>query len=179
LKIIPVSDPLMMAVNPEMLQKPEQLHLIVENKTTYQTLLPVLRESLFSTLIYGCGNKIVKSIEQFEWQLPMTGVKHSFFYFGDIDKSGLSIWHALNKKQHTKLAIPFYEACFQKEPFKGKVNQRKDVEAITAFRAEFPNGHAIEKLLDEGFYYPQEILTSAELGSILREWSWNILNGKD
>jgi hypothetical protein len=99
----------------------------------------------------------------------MTGVEHSFFYFGDIDKSGLSICHALNKKQHTKLAIPF----------KGKVNQQKDVEAITACRAELPGGRTIEKLLEEGFYYPQEILRSAELGSIWREWSWNFLNGKD
>ncbi|QFF99065.1 hypothetical protein PB01_09625 [Psychrobacillus glaciei] len=179
LKIIPVSDPLMMAVNPKMLQRSGQVHLIVENKTTYQALLPVLPESLFSSLIYGCGNKIVKSIEQFDWQLPMIGVEHSFFYFGDIDRSGLTIWHSLNKKQRTKLATPFYEACFKKAPFQGKGNQRKDVEAIKAFIAEFSEGHEIEKLLDEGFYYPQEILNSVELGAIWREWSWKIMNGKD
>lgn len=61
LLIQPVSDPLMLAVN---LSPPGEssysrcLHLIVENKTTFQALLPILPSSAFSTLIYGCGNSI-------------------------------------------------------------------------------------------------------------------------
>ncbi|MFJ8064514.1 Wadjet anti-phage system protein JetD domain-containing protein [Psychrobacillus sp. NPDC096426] len=179
IKIIPVSDPLMMAVNPKTLQRAKQVHLIVENKTTYQALLAVLSDTIFSTLIYGCGNKIVKSIEQFDWQLPLPEVEHTFYYFGDIDKSGLTIWYSLHKKQQIKLAVPFYEACLKKQPFQGKLSQRKNEDATKSFLAELPQGAAIEKLLDAGFYYPQEILTSAELGSIWREWSWKVMNGKD
>lgn len=178
MKVIPVSDPLMMAVNAKMLHNSSQFHLIVENKTTYQALLAVLSETVFSTLIYGAGDKIIKSIEQFDWQLPLEGVAHTFYYFGDIDRSGLTIWHLLNNKRYAIPASPFYEACMKKQPFKGKTNQRRDIDAIYAFIAKMPHASSVEKLLDDGFYYPQEILKSAELGAIWREWSWSITNGR-
>ena len=47
LNIIPVSDPLMMAVNVKTLHQPSQVHLIVENKTTYQALLPYFTGNYF------------------------------------------------------------------------------------------------------------------------------------
>jgi len=124
-KIVPVSDPLMLAVNPKVLQERTQYHLIVENKTTYQALLPTLRETGFSSLIYGSGNKIVKSIEQFEWQLPMDEAEHTIYYFGDIDRSGFTIWHSLTKRRRVLPAVPFYEGvlderavCWQDESAK-------------------------------------------------------------
>lgn len=120
LKIMPVSRSTYDGRQSRNASKSEQLHFIVENKTTYQALLSFLRESVFSALIYGCGNKIVKSIEQFEWQLPMTSVKHTFFYFGDIDKSGLAIWHALNKKQHIKILFHFTKLASKKKLSKEK-----------------------------------------------------------
>src|SRR5690625_1420382 len=58
LKIMPVADPLMFAINPNQTRAQKSYHLIVENKTTYQALLPVLTDSTFATLIYGSGNKI-------------------------------------------------------------------------------------------------------------------------
>lgn len=177
LQIVPVSDPLMLAVNPKVLQERTQYHLIVENKTTYQALLPTLRETGFSSLIYGSGNKIVKSIEQFEWQLPMDEAEHTIYYFGDIDRSGFTIWHSLTKRRRVLPAVPFYEACLTKEPFVGKMNQRKDREAVEAFVAQWAGGKRIEQLLEDGKYYPQEILTSVELRKIWREWSWRLLNG--
>lgn len=64
INVFTVSDPLMLALNPKRLTDSIQRHLIVENKTTYQALLPALRESEFSTLIYGQGNKVVRSIEK-------------------------------------------------------------------------------------------------------------------
>lgn len=179
MKVIPVSDPLMMAVNPKVLSNGRQFHLIVENKTTYQALLPILKETLFSTLIYGSGTKIVKSIEQFDWQLPTEDVVHDLYYFGDIDRSGISIWHLLNNKTKVHLAAPFYEACLAKNAFSGKTNQRIDKEAIQVFITTLPSMNAVDKLLEEGFYYPQEILKSVELASIWREWSWHIMSGKD
>ncbi|MFD1926892.1 Wadjet anti-phage system protein JetD domain-containing protein [Sporosarcina siberiensis] len=178
MKIIPVSDPLMMAFNVQSVHNPGQFHLIVENKTTYQALLPVLPETVFSTLIYGCGNKIVKSIEQFDWQYPIGTANHTFYYFGDVDRSGLTIWHLLNGKRTVLPAIPFYEACLCKEPFQGETNQRRDIEAVQRFVAAMPSAKSIQTLLDGGFYYPQEIVKSAELGKIWRDWSWNLINGK-
>lgn len=177
-KIIPVSDPLMMAFNMKTVENKAQYHLIVENKTTYQALLPALGETVFSTLIYGAGNKIVKSIEQFDWQFPIGDATHTFYYFGDIDRSGLTIWRSLNEKRRAIPAFPFYDACLKKDPFEGKTNQRMDVEAIQSFIAEMSSATIIESLLEEGFYYPQEVLKSAELGKIWREWSWNFTNGK-
>lgn len=179
MKIIPVSDPLMMAVNPEVLHNRQQYHLIVENKTTYQALLPVLTDTVFSTLIYGAGNKIVKSIEQFDWQLPVKDASHDIYYFGDVDRSGIMIWHLLNEKRCAYPALPFYEACLKKEAFSGKINQKMDKEAIQAFITTLPSMGEIKGLLEIGFYYPQEILKSDELALIWREWSWRIMNGKD
>ncbi|WP_409970911.1 Wadjet anti-phage system protein JetD domain-containing protein [Bacillus sp. Bva_UNVM-123] len=88
--IIPVSEPLMFAINPLNIKEEQQYHLIVENKTTYQGLLPALKETHFSTLIYGCGKAVIKSIEQFPMQYPVLA-NHQFFYFGDLDKEGISI----------------------------------------------------------------------------------------
>jgi len=68
-------------------------------------------------------------------------------------------------------------ACLTKEPFVGKMNQRKDREAVEAFVAQWAGGKRIEQLLEDGKYYPQEILTSVELRKIWREWSWRLLNG--
>lgn len=179
LAIIPVSDPLMFAVHRKMLDNETQYHLIVENKTTYQALLPILCETCFSTLIYGAGNKIVKSIEQFEWQLPIDkSVQHTFYYFGDIDRSGITIWHSLTKRHQVSLAVPFYRACLEKEPLTGKTNQRKDIEAVRDFMTEWAEGKRVEGLLESGMYYPQEILTSYELRNIWGEWSWYLLNKK-
>ncbi len=110
LKIIPVSEPLMFAINPKKINEQDQYHLIVENKTTYQGLLPVLIETNFSTLIYGSGKAVIKSIEQFPLQYPIAA-NHQFFYFGDLDKEGISIWYSLHNKQAATLALPFYLAC--------------------------------------------------------------------
>lgn len=179
LAIVPVSDPLMFAVNRNVLHNETQYHLIVENKTTYQALLPQLVETNFSTLIYGAGNKIVKSIEQFDWQLSTEdSVQHRLYYFGDIDRAGINIWHLLKTQRQVLLAIPFYKACLVKTPLNGKVNQRKDREALNAFVKEWKEGHPVEGLLENGQYYPQEILTSTELRHIWRDWSWHLLNGK-
>lgn len=132
MNIFPVSDPLMFAINPAHIPNETQFHLIVENKTTYQALLPALTKTTFSTLIYGSGNKIPKSIENFSNQYPVAA-KHHFFYFGDIDRSGLTIWHSLHQREPAIPARPFYEACFTKHAAYGKTNQRLDHQAITAF----------------------------------------------
>lgn len=176
LKIIPVSEPLMFAINPNKINEKKQYHLIVENKTTYQGLLPVLKDTSFSTLIYGCGKAVIKSIEQFSMQYPIPA-EHQFFYFGDLDKEGISIWHSLTYKQAATLAYPFYLACLQKEPAIGKEYQRESRMAISQFFSFFSmeEQEQIRSILENGKYYPQEILRTNELQKIWRESDWTSL----
>jgi Uncharacterized protein conserved in bacteria C-term(DUF2220) len=175
MKVIPVSDPLMFAVNPSTLSNLSQKHLIVENKTTFQALVDTLPKTDFSTLIYGSGNKIIKSIEQFERQLPISNADHIFYYFGDIDRSGIFIWERLNEKKPIQLAMPFYRACLEKLSIKGKINQRMDKEAIETFLKFFTEEESeiIQSVLNNGHYYPQEILKTSELQHIWRHSKWN------
>ncbi|MFD2216845.1 Wadjet anti-phage system protein JetD domain-containing protein [Metabacillus endolithicus] len=175
MKVIPVSDPLMFAVNPATLSNQSLKHLIVENKTTFQALVDTLTQTDFSTLIYGSGNKIIKSIEQFERQLPISNVVHIFYYFGDIDRSGIFIWERLNEKKPIQLALPFYRACLDKTSIKGKINQRSDQSAIEAFLKFFTEEESerIQSVLNNGHYYPQEILKTSELQAIWRHSKWN------
>src|SRR5690625_2546509 len=180
LRIFPVSDPLMFAINPQQMTNDKQFHLIVENKTTYQALLPVITQTHFSTLIYGSGNKIPKSIENFQNQFPIEA-EHIFFYFGDIDNSGITIWHSLNNRERAIPALPFYLAALQKEKVYGKTNQRPNEQALTNFVAYFEEDHQkqIRALLAEGAYYPQEVLKTKELQKIWEESAWKQLIGKN
>lgn len=172
--IIPVSDPLMFAIHPNLVSKETQFHLIVENKTTYQGLLPALPSTEFSTLIYGSGKKIIHSIEQFQDQYPVNA-QHHFFYFGDIDREGVSIWHSLNQKIKAHLALPFYKACLEKQPIAGKEYQRQYTEAQEKFISQFPQKEQeqLAMMFSQGKYYPQEILKSKELQEIWRGSDWN------
>jgi|SRR5699024_11739 len=170
LKIMPVADPIMFAVNPNQMAVTTQRHLIVENKTTYQALLPVLPSSSFATLIYGSGNKIVKSIENFHNQYPI-GSAHEFFYFGDLDREGMAIWHRLDQKQTVTPALAFYEACLEKQASFGKTNQAKNKQAVATFVAYFSEEkrEQILLMLEDGAYYPQEVLKTKQLQEILLE----------
>lgn len=173
MKIMPVSEPLQYAINPARIQDQIQLHFIVENKTTFQGILPAIKQSAFATLIYGSGKAIIQSMEQFERQYPVAAIHH-FFYFGDIDREGIAIWHSLSKKVNVRLALPFYYACMKKQPAKGKEYQRQRIEAEEAFFQPFSTEEQlqIKQLLKEGFYYPQEILMTRELKKIWEETNW-------
>jgi hypothetical protein len=192
LQIIPVADPLMMAFNPRSLSNAVHHHLIVENKTTYQALLQALPDVPFTTLIYGCGKKIIKSIELFPLQLPLADCEHRFTYFGDLDKEGINIWYGLQRKINKlfaakqtpaaegtlnaslSLALPFYTACLQRQMAIGKETQRADEEAQQAFLEYFPIEQQIQirTCLASGGYYPQEILRTQELCHIWRSSTW-------
>ncbi|WP_428911564.1 Wadjet anti-phage system protein JetD domain-containing protein [Niallia sp. Krafla_26] len=174
LRIMPVSDPLMFAVNPHQLKTKTHLHLIVENKTTYQGLLPALQDSSFTSLIYGSGKKVIKSIEHFAFQLPLPKAKHIFYYFGDLDYEGILIWHLLSKKIPVKPALTFYQACLTKPYAFGKQNQRAREEALKAFFPFFTKEEQekMEEMFQNGGYYPQEIVKTDELQHIWRNTSW-------
>ncbi|KQX46072.1 hypothetical protein ASD40_18175 [Paenibacillus sp. Root444D2] len=180
LLILPVDDPLMFAVNPYVLTNSVHKHLIVENKTTYQALLQVLPDVPFATLIFGGGYRVTKSIELLPMQLPLRDAAHEFYYFGDIDKEGIHIWHLFNKRVLTlfgrpaSLALPFYRACLSREFASGKENQRNFEQALQAFVSHFTEEEQIkiDRCFAAGGYFPQEILPTHELCTIWRHTAW-------
>lgn len=176
LMVVPVSDPLMLAVNPAVgFESKNHLHLIVENKTTFQGLVPELPALPFSSLIYGCGRKIVGNLGMLRLQYPVQSAEHELYYFGDLDLEGILIWYDLNARFEVRLALPFYRACLEKEPSQGKHNHRLHEEALRAFTGNFTEAEAekINAMLRGGGYIPQETLRSEDLVRVGREAAWN------
>ncbi len=176
LRVIPVSDPLMLAVNPSVPMAPGlHLHLVVENKTTFQGLAAALPELPFSTLIYGCGRKIVGNLEMLRLQYPIPQAEHRIFYFGDLDREGILIWYDLQLRNQVRLALPYYQACLRQTPSKGKEHHRVHDAAVASFASCFPEEEAarIAAMLQEGYYIPQETLPGGELIRIGRTAAWS------
>jgi len=176
LMIVPVSDPLMLAVNPSIgFDNKKHLHLIVENKTTFQGLIQDLPEMPFSSLILGYGRKVVGNLGMLHLQYPVQNAVHELYYFGDLDLEGILIWYDLQKKFGVRLALPFYKACLEKVPAKGKQNHRLSEEALRAFTRCFTERESeqILALLREGCYIPQETLRSEDLVRIGRDAEWS------
>ncbi|MCZ8533337.1 Wadjet anti-phage system protein JetD domain-containing protein [Psychrobacillus psychrodurans] len=174
LEIWPIADPVSFAVNPLNLGNDLHKFLIIENKATFYSLLPALKDSTFTALIYGQGNAITGTIQVLHEQLPVNYEHVQFYYFGDIDAEGISIWYSLKQKVNVKLALPFYLACLQKSAAKGKEYQRRNEEAFQVFLDYFDvmQQKQIREILKKGFYYPQEILNVEELQSVWRNARW-------
>lgn len=181
MQIVDVKEPLRFAIHPSNIGRKEQYHLIVENKTTYEALLPALTETCFSTLIYGAGYEIVGSFSLFDKQYPLPDVKHTFYYFGDIDFAGISIWYLLQRQQQMHLALPFYEAALNDEGKRIPKQQLKDEEAIGQFIGQLSEAsrQKCEQLLDKRFYISQEVLVTSELQNIWKAMSDQLLEGSD
>lgn len=180
LKIIPVHDPLSFAINPVHINNNTQYHLIVENKTTFDGLIGKITDTQFTTLIYGQGYKITKSIEHFKKQLPIPTVKHVFFYFGDVDWEGIKIWHLLTQKIDAIPALYFYQSILKKQPIPIRTKQTKNDAANEQFLSYFSEHEKSEllKILTKDTYYPQEVLSSNELKQIWSESDWISLLSK-
>lgn len=147
--------------------------LIVENKDTFFSLKNLFQEGInswggvsFSLLVYGEGRKIEKSITFFDELDDYRNMASEFYYFGDLDPEGISIWYALAGKLPVKPFGLFYTALFERYGFDAPVvrkSQRYSPEAVEAFAAHFPGVIAagIEKMLLDGHYLPQEGLDYA------------------
>lgn len=175
LKIDTNPDPLMFGINPNQFKNKKHKHLIVENKTTFYNLMKILKDTSFTSLIYGAGWRILANINSLEKQLGLEEDNHELYYFGDLDKEGISIWNGLNNIRHIKLAKEFYEEILYKDYTKGKINQRQNKEALDCFLENFnkEQNKQIKNLLEEGGYYPQEALDKYELKDL-----WVKLDGK-
>lgn len=174
LEIWPIADPISFAIHPELLSRDKHNLLIVENKATFYSLLPILKESIFTALIYGQGNAINGTITVLKDQLPIDYSKVSYYYFGDLDAQGITIWYFLNQKIDAKPAIPFYKACLNRSAAVGKEYQRINKTALDAFLNYFNEYDQLKILetIQEGLYYPQEILKTNELQEIWRNSDW-------
>ncbi|MFY3790425.1 Wadjet anti-phage system protein JetD domain-containing protein [Ureibacillus sp. MALMAid1270] len=174
LKIVPVHDPLSFAINPSLINNQIHYHLIVENKTTFDGLIGKITDTPFTTLIYGQGYKITKSIEHFKKQFPVPTASHLFYYFGDIDWEGIKIWHLLTQKIDAIPALYFYRAVLKKQAIPVRTNQVKNETANERFYSYF-NDHEkreLQTILTNNYYYPQEVLSSSELKQIWSESDW-------
>ncbi|MBC9786095.1 cytosolic protein [Heliobacterium chlorum] len=176
LSVVPVPDPCMFAMQSELYKDPQRLcheHLIVENKTPYHVLMPLMHQQrVFTTLIYGQGKAIISTLQGFTTQAGfcLGEQNHTFHYYGDLDHEGISIWYSLQKRYPIRLALPFYRALLQKEYAIGKENQRPNPEAFALFLTNFSSQEqaAIQSMMDQGGYLPQEALSAEETANIWR-----------
>ncbi|HHV46288.1 MAG TPA: cytosolic protein [Tissierellia bacterium] len=172
LKITSEPDPLMFAINRNRICNSERhYHLIVENKATFYGLIDDIENTGFSSLVYGAGWKVLGGISVFEKQLGLTYRENIIYYFGDLDLEGISIWHSLNMKRSTILAIEFYEQLIKKPCSYGKEKQYFNREAVDHFLLNFKvsSREKIMNVLNKGGYYPQEGLSKEELQCIWRK----------
>lgn len=174
LNLLTKPDPLMLGINPYAFTGPKHMHLIVENKATYYALFASLKETEFTSLIYGAGWKIAANINILPVQIGLEMDPHELYYFGDIDPEGISIWYTLYENYKINLALPFYKALLKKDYSHGKETQQKNWEAITKFLAYFSpeEKDVISDLIYNRGYLPQEALSKTELLDIWRKSSW-------
>ena len=167
------ADPVAFAVNTKIRERDIHYHLIMENKTPFLHAMDALSDSDFSTLIYGQGWKIVAGLELFKKQFASLG-EHIFYYFGDIDKSGIAIYHFMKERYEVRPALQFYQALFMKKTYEGKEAQNCKEEVIKSFILDVKEGfeddrpNYILKMLEEGRYQPQEILGYNEITELMK-----------
>lgn len=170
-------DPVAFAINPLRFNDKVNRHLIIENKTPFLHVMETLEKSKYATVIYGQGWKITSSIKLFEKQLG-TEKKNQYYYFGDLDAEGLSIFDTLSRIIDVVPADEFYISLFQKQSYKGKMGQRYNQEAIRNFSAYFKSQtytDLIENNIKSHHYQPQELLSKEEIVQILKNELGSVL----
>lgn len=172
MKITSNFEPAMFAINEKYNKASTYKHLIVENKSIYYLLLEILKETDFSTLIYGAGWRIISCIKDFKKQFPFDDKSHRFYYFGDLDYEGIKIWDMLRKNNDVYLASEFYVELLKSQKSKGKEKQIPCRDARDYFllnlRANNIMKEDVISFLDAGKYIPQEALKAEELKRVWR-----------
>lgn len=150
--------------------------LVIENKDTWYTLRKIMTEQdnnmilnrEYHVLLYGEGRKITREtgrLEEYDREM-LAGGKNKYYYFGDLDYEGISIFMDLvnsNKNLDIKLCTELYCLMLSEvnaiELPETKDNRGKDVD-VSAFTSFFvPEiGIKIERILKSGRYIPQEVL---------------------
>lgn len=165
---------------------PEMNVLIVENKDTWYTLRKVMtclnRNLLlgreYHVLLYGEGRKITRRssrLEEYDNDMP-AGSSNTYYYFGDMDFEGISIFLDLvkgNENIKIQLCSELYELMVHEsdktELPKSNDKRIKDVDMGAFISRLFPEtGLKIRKILDEGKYIPQEIINYQILTGLMK-----------
>lgn len=160
--------------------------LIVENKDTWYTLRKIMKEENmpilfgipFKVLLYGEGKKITRQsgrlreyIEEVLGENP-----YSFYYFGDLDYEGISIYQEAKEKNpevEIRLLLEAYELMLEEKCLKAYPDTR-DHRApradLDSFLSHFRSEHQekILHILEKGQYIPQEILNYKILKSKMK-----------
>lgn len=156
--------------------------LIIENKDTYYTMRRHLiegGEDIFgedvSTLIYGGGKNINKAFNDYKISVEayVSDSRNKILYFGDLDYEGIIIYEGLyelfGKEYNMSPFISGYKKMIDKTKEesiclpKTKEGQNKNISEI--FLNEFHDDYRveIEKILRDGLYIPQEIVSIIDL----------------
>lgn len=149
--------------------------LIVENKDTFHSFKKLMSQGInswggisFQFLIYGEGNKITKSIDY----VDEVGIPEevNIYYFGDIDKEGVSIKGRLDKQtdRTIKWMDHFYRICWEegrKRNIKIRNKQRLNNVATKDFALVFDSvdQNEVFTFIENNFFIPQEILNQRKL----------------
>ena len=149
--------------------------LIVENKDTFFTLKKHFTSGRhhwggknFRLLIYGEGKKILSSFAYFPELTDFHSKENQFYYFGDLDPEGITIFEGLAQRYPQFRFTPFqlfYEALLRhahRAP-RLKTTQKVKREDLEHFLSRFPAelARTMQELLAEGRYLPQEALDFA------------------
>ena len=151
-------------------KKTPQTVLIVENKDTFYSLRKHLmagKTTIFGqeiqTLIYGGGKKVWKGFCHFEASVEpfLLHELNHFYYFGDLDYEGILIFEQLCATFYCEPLVSAYEAMVKKAAHlslpKTKEGQNRNEKGV--FFSYFKEASQMRKILEEGRYIPQEIVT--------------------
>lgn len=160
--------------------------LVVENKDTWYTLRKIMREENkvhlfgidFQVLLYGEGKKITRQsgrLREYSEEVLEDG-DHRFYYFGDLDYEGISIFQEARMKNpeiRMELLTPAYDLMLRlSENMKYPMTRdhRMPRADLSSFLTLFSEEHQekILSILEGGYYIPQEILSYATLKSIMK-----------
>lgn len=156
--------------------------LIIENKDTWYTMKRILKDygSIcgidIKALIYGEGRKIQNSFAYME-EDDTTDIHDilTFYYFGDIDASGIDIFYKL-KNTYKKYDIcpfePGYEYLYENRHLKRK-KEMKNITRIPSYEImpfKFLGDEArveLMNLCNQDYIIPQEIMNH----DVLTNWN--------
>jgi len=148
---------------------------IIENKDTFWSFKKnaLDSDSVFDIdmLIYGEGKKILSSF-QFVEEYDIEPYRDKVYYFGDVDLEGVNIYCELRDKYYIYNILPLckaYKAIIEigkghgliKTPKQQRVSE-SNIKKFTHFFDQ-PWDMEIIKLLEGGFYIPQEALSATRI----------------
>lgn len=160
--------------------------LIVENKDTWTTMrnISINEKNIlgynFDAIIYGEGRKIQSSfsfISDAEF-FDFNSKNNLFYYFGDLDSSGIDIFFGLKQKYENYKIIPFkegYSILIENMNFYGHKKmhedetEKKDIKISTEkikYCFNYLDDKTINKILtfcNKNYIVPQEVLNNRRL----------------